>query len=471
VTARTLTRTLNNLRQRYCGESRGGRLRLSVATGVFARAAQLLSGLLIVPLAVRYLGNDGYGLFVTITAVVTWLQVSTFGVGAGLQNALTEAVAAGDTARQRSLISTAFVFLVTVTAVLGIGLAASFSALPWTRIFPAADTALAAQVAPTVAIVLTGFVSTFALAFVNSIYAARQQLQIPNYAAIATALLTVAGTVLAVYLDLGLVGLTAATVGSGAVVAWGFSIGYLLAPSNRDFRPSLRGVTRAAWARIFRSSSAFFVIQICSMALFQSDYFIIAHFAAVDDVTPYSVANKPFNILSTLILAAVIHPLWAAYGNAKACADIEWIQRNHRRVLLIFMGLYGSAFVAMLLIGRPLLSLWVGADAAPTTALIAATGCYYLIRQWTDLHSGLVNGLDMIWPQAFSAIIHALITVALELWLIRSLGVIGVPLACFLGYALVSAWFLPLLAQRSLRVLNAQAQPPPAAASASPLMP
>lgn len=452
----TLTAKLNELRSRYFGSSRGSRVRLSVATGLVAKGAQLLSAVLVTPLVVRYLGNEGYGLFVTITAVVTWLQISNFGIGAGLQNALTEAVAAADVPRQRALVSTAFFFLLGITILLICGTAASFFALPWTSIFPSDSPALASEVPTAVAIVLTGFVSTFALSFVHSIYAARQQLHIPNYAALATAALILCGTFAAVHFDSGLVGVTAATVGAAAAVNWVFAFGYLMVRANRDLRPTLAAMSRAAGARIFRSSLAFFVIQICSVALFQTDFFIIAQFASVQEVTPYSVATKPFNILSVLLLSAVIHPLWAAYGNAMACRDIEWIKRSHKRAVIAFMALYSAAFVVMIAVGKPLLAWWVGPAAAPTTALIAATGAYYLIRQWADLHASLVNGLDMMMPQAFSAVVHVFVTITLEIVLIRTIGVIGVPIACFLGYALVSAWYLPLLASRSLHRLSEQ---------------
>ena len=443
------------LLQRYLGDSRGSRVRFSVATGLFAKGFLILAGLIITPLMVRYLGKQGYGLFATITAVVSWLQITNFGIGLGLQNSLTEAVARGNVTHQRALVSTAFFFLLGVTLVLAVVAITSFTFVPWNEIFPATEARYAKQLAPAVAIVLTGFISTFALSFVNAIYAAKQELYLPNLMATVTSALTIVSVLVAIRSDLGLIGVTAATVGTGVLVTWSFVCWYFLRPSTHPLRPSLTAISRPAWHRIFRSSSAFFVIEICVVVLFQTDYFMIAKFLRVDDVTPYSIASKPFTVISVFILSVILQPLWAAYGNAKACGDLAWIRRNHRRVLIAFMSIYALVLAVMVPFGHPLLTLWVGAKAAPGTTLIILTGIYYLIRQWTDLHAILVNGLDMMRPQAISATIHAILTITLEIVLIRRLGVIGVPIACFLGYALVSAWFLPLLAGRSLAKLQA----------------
>ena len=442
--------------QRYFGATRGSRVRLSVLTGLIAKGSFIIASLLLTPLLIRYLGNQGYGLFITVTAVVAWLQVTNFGVGAGLQNALTEAVTRGDLRWQRELVSTAFVFLLGVTGLLAVAATGALVLVPWHAVFAVTHTEYSTQVMSVVGVVLGGFVSTSLLSFTGSIYAARQELHISNIVAIANAVILVLATLFVIHLDLGLLGITLANVGTTVVVSWAFALGYLARKSSKVFRPSVAFVSRAAWKRLFSSSAAFFVLQLCCVALFQSDYFIIAQCLNVDEVTPYSVAAKPFSVLAAVFAAAVSQPLWAGYGNAKASGDIAWIRRNHAKVRWVVMGVFAAGFVFMLAVGRPLLVWWVGESAAPSLALIAATGAYFLVRQWTDLHAILVNGLDMMKPQAYSATIHAAVTITLQVVLARTLGIIGIPIALFTGYVLVSAWFLPLIASRSLRRLDGE---------------
>ena len=439
--------------RKYFGTSRGSRVRLSVAAATTAKGAYLIVGLLLTPLVLRHLGKQGYGLFITITAVVSWLQIANFGIGSGLQNALTEAVAARDQHRQQVLISTAFMMLLLIGAFVAVSGTTACLLLPWSKLFRVSDPSLVNQVTPAVAIVFSGFVSTFILGFVGAIAAARQELYLQSTSSICAAALQLVLVLSAVYLRGSLLMVVAATIGSGVIVNWTFAAWYLLRANHSHLRPRMFQWSRAAWNRIFRSSAAFFVIQICSIALFETDYFIIARLLKLEDVTPYSIATKPFAILSALVLASVIQPLWAAYGNAKAENDLTWIRRVHKRVVLIFMSLQVVFVLTLILAGRSLLIWWVGITFAPPTILIATTGLYFMIRQWTDLHAGLVNGLDMMKPQAISAIFHTVVTISFEIVLVGKLGIVGIPLGCLLGYALVSAWFLPMLAHRSLRHL------------------
>ena len=440
--------------RRYFGSSRGSRVRLSVATGVLAKGALLVSALLVTPLVLRYLGNEGYGLFVTITAVVSWLQLSNLGIGAGLQNALTEAVAKGSTDEQRGLVSTAFFTLAAITAVLCVAGVVAVAWVPWSNVFRASDPTYKSQIAAAVAITLAGFIGGFILSFTGSIFAAKQDLHIPNIVGIISAAATISATLAAVHFDAGLPGITAGMVGANVVVGWIFCLWYLSRPTNRNFRPSWRCISRWAWQRLFTASASFFVIQICCVALFQTDFFIIAQMLGPDDVTPYSIASKPFAFLAAIFASAVSQPLWAGYGNAKAVGDVVWIRRTHSRVRLITIAGYVAVAALIIATGETLFGWWVGKEAVPATSLILWTGLYYIIRQWTDVHAVLVNGLDMMKPQAISASIHAVVTITLEILLVQRIGILGVPIGCLLGYLLVSAWFLPWLANRTLRGLD-----------------
>ena len=82
---------------------------------VLSRAPlQSAVSLIVVPITVRYLGNEGYGLMTTIGAVVGWLQFANLGIGLGLQNSLTRK-RQRDISAQKELVSTA------VFSLLGIG--------------------------------------------------------------------------------------------------------------------------------------------------------------------------------------------------------------------------------------------------------------------------------------------------------------------------------------------------------------
>lgn len=68
------------------GFERWRRIFVSLGGALFARILAFLCNLLLIPLALRFLGPENYGIWVTLTGSVMLLTFLDFGVGIGLQN-------------------------------------------------------------------------------------------------------------------------------------------------------------------------------------------------------------------------------------------------------------------------------------------------------------------------------------------------------------------------------------------------
>lgn len=439
-----------NLARRHFHAGRGGRAKLAITTSLVSRVITTATSFVILPISVRYLGNEGYGLLATITSVVGWLQFTNMGVGLGLQNALTEETARGNFQAQRELISTAFFSLLAIGAILAIAGLVAFPYINWLSVFPPTTGRFVAEIPWAVLTVFVGLVSTIILGFVNPIYAARQELHIASVQATVTSVMTLLGTFAAVYFNWGLLGLTLCTIGATGVMQWSFALWTLYGRGLVQLHPSLGKVNRKSAGRIYSNGISFFLLQLCNIAFFQIDAFLIAHFLTVNQVTPYSVAQKVF-LQTSGIFAIVTGSLWAAYGNANAKGDYAWIQATHRKMRNLFLLVYSGLGLFMIVVGHRLLQLWVGTAAAPSTLLIAAVAAYFVARDWTALHAMLLNGLNIVRPQVWNLGLTALLALTFDLLLIRRLGSIGLAVGGFVAFAMMGAWYLPYLVRTSLR--------------------
>ena len=438
-----------NLARRHFHTGRGGRAKLAISTSLVSRVVTTAVSFVVLPVSIRYLGNEGYGLLTTITAVVGWLQFTNMGIGLGLQNALTDEVAKGNKETQKELISTAFFSLLAIGLVLfAIGLVI-FPHVRWDRVFPPTSSRFTAEIPWTVLTVFFGFVSTIVLGFVNPIYAARQELHIGSLQAMITSLLALVGTFTAVHFRWGLLGLTICTIGVIAVMQWSFALWTLYGRGLKELHPTFSELNRNAAARIYKNGINFLLLQICNIAFFQIDAFLIAHFLTVDQVTPYSVAQKVF-LQTAGIFAIVTGSLWAAYGNAKAQGDYAWIRRTHSQMRKVFFLFFGGLALFMIVVGHKLLQLWVGSAAAPPTLLIAAVALYFIAREWTALHAMLLNGLNIVRPQVWNLMLTAIIAVTLDIFLVTRLGPLGLAIGGFVAFAVAGAWYLPYLTSKAL---------------------
>src|ERR1051326_1785125 len=203
---------------------RGGRAKLAISTSFISRVVTTAISLVVVPITVRYLGNEGYGLMTTISAVVAWLQFANLGIGLGLQNALTEETARGNAQAQKQLVSTAVFSLLAIGLVLMVAGLIAFPQVQWTRLFPPTTSRFTTEIPWAVLVVFLGFVSTIVLGFVNPIYAARLELHIGNIQTLVISVCTLLGTLVAVHNHWGLIGVVSCTIGLTAVMQWAFAI-------------------------------------------------------------------------------------------------------------------------------------------------------------------------------------------------------------------------------------------------------
>jgi O-antigen/teichoic acid export membrane protein len=440
---------LADLARRHFHAGRGGRAKLAISTSLLSRVITTAVSFVVLPISVRYLGNEGYGLMITITSVVGWLQFTNLGIGLGLQNALTEETARENSQGQKQLVSTAVFSLLGIGLILLVAGLVAFPQIAWTSVFPPTTERFTREIPWTVLVVFFGFVSTVVLGFVGPIYAARQELHIGSIQGMVTSLMILLGTLIAVHFRWGLLGLTICTIGVTAVMQWAFALWTLYGRGIKELQPAWSNVTRAAAARVYKNGISFFLLQICNIAFFQIDAFLIVRFLTVDQVTPYSIAQKVF-LQTAGIFAIVTGSLWAAYGNAKAQGDFAWIRRTHGKMVRIFLLFFGLLAIFMVLVGHKALALWVGTAAAPGTLLIAGVALYFCAREWTALHAMLLNGLNIIRPQVWNLVLTALLTLGLDLFLVKRLGPLGLAVGGFIAFTVAGAWYLPYLTAKSL---------------------
>ena len=121
-----LRAVLRHFADRHFHVGRGGRAKLAISTSLLTRIVGACVSLINVPVAVRYLGNEGYGLLIVVVSVVGWIQLSNMGLGLGLQNALTEQVALGNKKAQQELVSTTFFALLGIAVLLIVAAVVAF---------------------------------------------------------------------------------------------------------------------------------------------------------------------------------------------------------------------------------------------------------------------------------------------------------------------------------------------------------
>lgn len=330
----------------------------SGAAGLVGRGTSVLSTVISIPIILRHLGEERYGLWVTVMAMVPMLSFADLGIGNGLITTIARAHGSEDRHDAHRLVSTAFFALTALSVVLGFGFAVAVAIVPWESVFNVTGTFAAVEATPTVA----AFAATFLIALPLSVV---QKVQLGFQEGFVNSIWQGFGSVAGL---LGIVTVVRLGFGAPALVlaATGGPLGASLAQNLWLFfrrrpwlRPRLAMTSRTAFVELRHLGFAFFLMQMMMTLAFASDNFVLSRVRGASSVTNYSIQAQPFLWIAG-IAGVFLLPLWPAYGEALARREIDWIRLAFKRSLVAVTLAVAIPVTMLVLFARPLLLRWVG---------------------------------------------------------------------------------------------------------------
>ncbi|MGL4908611.1 MAG: lipopolysaccharide biosynthesis protein [Bacteroidales bacterium] len=411
------------LKSFFQGHERSVRAKKNIALSFIFKGLSILISLMLVPMTLKYLNASEYGVWLTLSSILTWINFFDIGLGNGLRNKLTEALTLNDHHKARIYVSTTFAIL----SIIMLAFFALFSVvnpfLDWSKILNTApETAVA--LSAVVIIVFAFFCLQFVFKTVGIIFIAAQKPALND-------LLSVLGSAL----SLGIIYLlTLCTQGSLYYVAFTFSLTpvivfvityFLIFYSKYKFlRPSLRFVKFKYSKDLMGLGLKFFIIQISCLLIFTTSNIIITQILGPEAVTTYNIAFKYFSIV-TMAFTIIQSPMWNAYTEAWTRGDHLWIKNAVRRSIQMW-GLLVLSTVVMVLCADWVYRLWIGTEITIPLSLSIGCGVYAIITNWTYIFHMFINGIGALFLQLISYLIATVIMIPLSIYLCKIYGIAGV---------------------------------------------
>jgi O-antigen/teichoic acid export membrane protein len=415
--------------------SRYGRIFDAVWSGAAARLLSSALTLVSLPLAVRYLGAERYGVWATITSTVVWINLLDLGIANTLTNHISRAYALNDKTDAARYFTNALALTAGFAAVAGTAFALAFLRVNWIVLFKVSTIVQPQEVTSTVAAATALMLLGLPCNLAGKLLAGYQELHRNNFAMCAGALASVVGLALGIELGVSMPVLFVMSAGCLTVA----SVSTLVATITWAKpwllpRPSL--VELSAIKELLNSGLSFFLIQVAGVVVFSSDNLVVSHYLGAAEVTPYSVTWRLVG-LAALLQALIFPALWPAYAEAYARRDYVWIRRTFSLTLkaTVALNLFGA--VLLMLFGRALIRVWAGPAAVPTSYLLLAMGVWALISGFMSVESCLLAALNRTREQGLLSIIAAFVNIALSIALVRHIGSLGVIGGTILSYLLV----------------------------------
>lgn len=430
------------------------RARLVAGANVAAHGMQVLSQLLVVPIALTYLGTERFGLWMALLSIVAIAAFADFGLGAGLQNAIAECVGRGDRSGPRRYLSSAFFMLVGLAVLLvylAIWLLPSLPLLQWLNV--RGETARQ-EVLPACQALLICIAIGLPAGLVTRVYNGFQEGYVPKMWIAVGRLLALGGVLLCVSYGFGLPWMAAVYTGAPFILlALG---GHALLWKRPWLVPSLSAVDRSAIARITGTGIPAFAVQISLVLATSGIPLIIAAQFGAEALPPFAVTQR-FLWLPTMMVGVLVYPLWPAYREALARGDRAFLragwQRSLKQAALIQLPFVGI----MLLWGQDIILFWTGqAEVVPDPSLLYALCAWSILTTFSMVCMILLFGWERFAGQAVYALLTALAALVTCYYQAASWGPSGIAWGLVLICGLPRALFYGLEVWVQMRRLRAE---------------
>jgi O-antigen/teichoic acid export membrane protein len=413
-------------------DKRYRRIWSAAASALLGKGTTLLVSVITVPLAVRYLGAESYGLWITISSTVTMFFVFDIGIANTLTNLISEAYASNDRERAAASFATAFWMVLGIAACLGILGWVIWPQLHWTSIFHVRTEVLGRETSHAMAAAFIVFLIALPTGLAAKVLGGYQELHAANFFATGGSVLSLLVVLAVVYLHGSLTLLVAGFAGS-TVAANAACLLWICLYHKPWMMPWPRRVAPALIGRIFHSGTQFFAIQLAGLVVFSSDNLIIAHYLSPADVTPYAVTWRLVGYM-TGVQALILPALWPAYSEAYAKGHLAWIRSAYSRVRRLTVAILVVGCGVTLVAGRDIIRLWAGAAAVPSSLLLWLMVVWIVVFAFTLNQSSLMGATYRVGKQAISSSLAAIANLILSILWVKTMGPAGVLLATIVSY-------------------------------------
>ena len=396
----------------------------NMALSGLCKPVSMIVSYIYVPIVLKYLGVEKYGVWATILTILSWIGYFDIGIGNGLRNQLTMSLSKKD-GQRRKLVSSAYAFIAVIMIIAAIVFSVFASYANWNRIFGVND--IQENLAAVVIISVWFVALNFILSICKNVLYALQKAADVSVMELATQILNLIGILIAKQFVASNLFIMAFVYGTSMITV-NLVASIIIYEKNREISPGFRYVDIKVGRSITSLGLQFFVIQICTLILFTTDSLIISYLYGASDVTPYNTVNKLFNVIIG-IHSAILAPVWSNVTKLKAENDYDGIRKLIGKLLLLMIPI-AIGTVLLMFIFRPLSRLWLGVDIAYTTPLIIFGALYCLLSIWCNTYATCLNGLQAMKPSMLIACIQAIVNIPVSLFMAQRLslytaGVLG----------------------------------------------
>ena len=433
---------LKNLRLKSKSANQGQkRLIKAGLTGSSNLVVRLISaglGLISIPLTARYLGAERFGLWLILSAFISWISLADFGLSNSLKNVLSIAYGNKDQEKAKIALASAFFPILIICILLSILFWIIYPNVSWSKVFNVTSPQAIDDANSAVRTIFYLFIIRLGLSISPAIYSAYQEGYIFNGWDFISVIISVGSLILSIYNKASVTTLVLSYFGS-SILGLVFSTIHIFAFRRPWLIPKLHLFHWQQAKELLKVGFHFWLAQIAAIIFFQTDLILVAQLFNSEDVARYGISLKLFAVIN-LVQVTFLSPLWPAYSEAISRKDAKWVTRTFWKSLTLSFIWCSSASFILILFGQEIIKTIVSPDLVPQQNLILAMALTTFLLGMSQAVAFFLNGMGLIKIQAALGFPSAILNLIASVILGKYLGVYGITL----GTALTVAFSLSI---------------------------
>jgi O-antigen/teichoic acid export membrane protein len=409
--------------------------------------------ILLVRLSLDYLGKADYGIWLTLSSLLTWFNYLDFGLGNGLRNKLAEALTNKDIHSAKIYVSTTYAIFTLLILLLIVIFIFVYKLIDWLAIFQA-PVYLKGELNTLIFLSVIFFLIQFVLRLLTFIINADQKTALNGLFSFSINLLTV----VLVYLLLKVASPSILLLGAGStfIPVIVFVLGSFLFFSGKykSISPSFKSIKFSNLKDLLGLGTQFFIIQLSLLVILSTDNLIITQLFGPAEVTIYNIAYKYFFYIP-IIFFVILTPMWSAYTEAYIKDDFIWIKNAINKIFKIWI-LLSIIVVIMIFAANRVYDIWLNTEIKVPLLLTILMGLFAIVSNWNNIFTYFINGVGKIRLQLYNSIFVAIINIPLSIYFAKNLnmGISGVIAATCVCMGIAAVW-TPI---QYLKIINKKAK-------------
>lgn len=379
-----------------------------------------ISGFLLFPFSLKILGSQANGVGLLINSVINYFGILDLGVGTTVMKMVAEHSHDDDKKDiTKIVVNSLVIFTVIGILIILFGLCLTpfldhIFKIPKNLVF-------AAQFVYSIDVLAIGLI--FPTAIFQAVFSGYQNYKLNNIIGIVQVIFSVIGTIIALKLGYGLMGLAIVTLLSNLVVI-GLRSYFMLAQYRINIF-NLKLIDGKVLRSIFLFSRWILVITIASQLIFQSDTIVIGMFSTAAAITAYTIALSPNTFLRKIgtQFNGVTLPATASLNARNDVVKLQRLLKESTRVSSLSMIPFLIVFI---LWGNDYISLWVGKQyiSSYPTLVVLTIGIFAATIQGNA--NQILIALNKHKLFTLVSISEAIVNVILSIIFLQKFGIIGV---------------------------------------------